>query len=118
MVLVLPVVCLNAVCTQISSVVPSVPPGNYYLRIEPEGETFHRPISYVVTLKRDVPQISFFGIASLALVIPAAFLTWRAMSFEHLRWAESDYGKAPDDGSVLSTAQNLTDSFRHRGENE
>ncbi len=99
-------------------VVPSVPPGNYYLRIEPEGEPFRGPISYIVTLKRDVPQISFFGIALVALLIPAAFLTWRAMSFEHLRWAESDYGKAPDDGSMLSTVQNLGDSFKHSGDDE
>ena len=97
-------------------VVPSVPAGNYYLRIEPESEPAHGPISYTVRIKRDVPQISFFGIALVALLIPAAFLTWRAMSFEHLRWAESDYGKAPDDGSVLSAVQNLGDSFKNSGD--
>ncbi len=101
-----------------SVVVPSVPPGNYYLRIEPEGEPFHSPISYTVTLKRDVPQISFFGFALLALLIPAAFLTWRAMSFEHLRWAESDYGKAPDDGSAVSTVENLGGLFKNPGDGE
>ena len=101
-----------------SVVIPSVPPGNYYLRIEPESEPAHGNISYTVTVKRDVPQISFFGLALLALLIPAAFLTWRAMSFEHLRWAESDYGKAPDDGSMLSTVQNLGDSFKHSGDDE
>ena len=99
-------------------VVPSVPPGNYYLRIEPEGEPFRGPISYIVTLKRDVPQISFFGLALGALLLPAVFLTWRAMSFEHLRWAESDYGKPPDDGSVLSSVGNIADSLRHSGDDE
>lgn len=99
-------------------VVPSVPPGHYYLRIEPEGERFHQSISYTVTVKRDVPQISFFGFALLALLIPAAFMTWRAMSFEHLRWAESDYGKAPDDGSMLSAVESFTDSIRNSGERE
>lgn len=94
-------------------VVPSVPRGSYYLRIEPEGEHFHGPITYTVTLKRDVPQLSFFGIALLALLIPAGFLTWRAMSFEHLRWAESDYGKAPEDGPRVSAVQSLTDSFKN-----
>ncbi len=101
-----------------SVVVPSVPAGNYYLRIEPESEIFHGTIAYGVTVKRDVPQISFIGIALLALLIPAAFLTWRAMSFEHLRWAESDYGKAPDDGSMLSTIENLRDTFKNSGGSE
>jgi len=101
-----------------SVAVPSVPPGNYYLRIEPESEPSQGPISYIVTIKRDVPQISFFGIALLALLIPAAFLTWRAMSFEHLRWAESDYGKAPDDGSMLSMVQNIGDSIKNSGDRE
>src|SRR5205814_4843122 len=99
-------------------VVPSVPSGSYYLRVEPETELHHGNIAYTVTVKRDVPQISFFGIALLALLIPAVFLTWRAMSFEHVRWAESDYGKAPDDGSMLSTVQNLGDSFKHSGDDE
>jgi hypothetical protein len=37
------------------------------------------------------------------------------MSFEHLRWAESDYGKAPDDGSILSAVDNFTDSIKNSG---
>ena len=82
-------------------VVPSVPPGNYYFRVEPESEIARGPISYTITAKRDVPQASFFGIALLALLIPAALLTWRSMNFEHLRWAESDYAPADSDGSVL-----------------
>jgi len=41
---------------------------------------------------RDVPQFSFFGIAALAILIPAGVITWKFMNFEHLRWAESDYG--------------------------
>jgi uncharacterized protein DUF4178 len=95
-------------------VVPSVPPGTYYLRIEPESDPYHGTITYSVALKRDVPQMSFFGLAVLALLLPAAFLTWRSLSFEHLRWAESDYGKAPDDGSLLSTIENL----KRSGEDE
>jgi hypothetical protein len=88
--------------------VPSIPPGNYYLRIEPESEARLGEISYTVSLKRDVPQLSFFGFGLLALLIPAAFITWRAMNFEHLRWAESDYGTPPDDGSLMGTLENLT----------
>ena len=92
--------------------VPSVPPGTYYLRVEPEGDPHSGIIPYTITLKRDVPQLSFLGLAALALLLPAGIITWRSMNFEHLRWAESDYGKAPPDGSLLSTVQNLTDSFK------
>lgn len=71
--------------------VPSVPSGNYYLRIEPESDFGRGTIWYSITGRRDVPQYSFFGIALLALLAPAALITWRSMNFEHLRWAESDY---------------------------
>jgi hypothetical protein len=93
---------------------PSVPPGNYYFRIEPESDPGHGDIEYSVAVKRDVPQLSFFGIALLALVVPPALITWRSMNFEHLRWAESDYAPPdsdndddstsdqPDEGSMLS----------------
>jgi hypothetical protein len=77
-----------------TAVVASVPQGHYYLRVEPESDRGHGSISYTITVTRDVPQLSFFGIALLALVIPAGLITWRSMNFEHLRWAESDYGSS------------------------
>lgn len=92
--------------------VPSVPPGNYYLRVEPESDPDKGLIRYTVTVKRDVPQAGFFGLALLALLIPAGLITWRSLNFEHLRWAESDYGSAPNDGSLLSTVENITDAFK------
>jgi hypothetical protein len=85
-----------------SVAVPTVPPGNYYLRIEPESDFNRGTIWYSITAKRDVPQISFYGIALLALLAPAGLITWRSMNFEHLRWAESDYaptGSDDDDDS-------------------
>lgn len=80
--------------------IPSVPPGTYYLRVEPEGDRGHGNIRYEITAKRDVPQFSFFGIALLALLVPAALLTWRSINFEHMRWAESDHApiESSDDG--------------------
>jgi hypothetical protein len=98
--------------TRDSVALPSVPPGNYYLRIEPESDPSRGTIYYTVTLRRDVPQASFFGLAVLALLLPAGLLTWRSLNFEHLRWAESDYGGAPDDGSLLNTGENVVDSFK------
>jgi len=74
-----------------SVAVPSVPAGRYYLRVEPEGDPGYGATYYSVTVKRDVPQYSFYGIALLALLLPAILLTWRSLSFEHMRWAESDH---------------------------
>jgi hypothetical protein len=71
--------------------VPSVPPGRYYLRVEPEGDPGYGVTYYTVTVKRDVPQYSFYGLALGALLLPAVLLTWRSLSFEHMRWAESDH---------------------------
>jgi len=85
-----------------SVAVPSVPPGRYYLRLEPEGDPQYGVTYYSVTVKRDVPQYSFYGLALLALLAPAILLTWRTLNFEHLRWAESDHppiklGSSDDD---------------------
>jgi hypothetical protein len=77
--------------TKDSVVIPSVPAGHYYLRIEPEVDAAHAPISYSVEVKRDVPVLGFFGIAFLALLIPAIAITWRSISFERARWSESDH---------------------------
>ncbi len=72
-------------------IVPSVPAGHYYLRIEPEVDPKHPPIAYSVEVKRDVPVLGFFGIALLALLLPAIAITWRSINFERMRWAESDH---------------------------
>jgi hypothetical protein len=76
-------------------VVPSVPPGQYYLRIEPEADTVHPPVTYTVEVRRDVPVSSFYGIGFLALLIPAILITWRSASFEKSRWSESDHPHSP-----------------------
>jgi hypothetical protein len=71
--------------------VPSVPAGHYYLRIEPEADARHPNISYSVSVRRDVPVLGFFGWGLLILFIPVVLLTFRAISFERSRWAESDH---------------------------
>lgn len=73
-----------------SAAVPAVPPGRYYLRIEPESQRGFKPITYSVTVARDVPQFGIFGVAFIVLLVPAVVLTWRRINFEHRRWAESD----------------------------
>jgi hypothetical protein len=74
-----------------SVVVPGVPPGHYYLRIEPETTPRHPNISYNVDVKRDVPVSMFFVLAFLALLVPAVLISFRALAFERSRWSESDH---------------------------
>jgi hypothetical protein len=76
-------------------VVPSVPPGKYYLRIEPETAALHAPITYRVDVRRDVPVMGFYGLALLALLLPALIVTWRTVGFERARWSESDHPPTP-----------------------
>jgi hypothetical protein len=78
-----------------TAVVPSVPSGHYYLRVEPESDSSSGTVNYRITIKRDAPQFIFYGLGLLALLLPAGLITWRSMNFEHLRWAESDY--APEE---------------------
>jgi hypothetical protein len=78
-------------------VLPSIPPGNYYMRIEPEMDTAAariRPNSvvYRVNVIRDVTTWLFFFLGMLLLLVPPIWTTIRTVSFETQRWAESDYG--------------------------
>jgi uncharacterized protein DUF4178 len=77
--------------TKDTVIIPSVPAGHYYLRIEPEVDPQHGFFVYSVAVKRDVPVLGFFGIAFLALLLPAIAITWRSINFERMRWAESDH---------------------------
>ena len=78
-------------------VVPSVPGGRYYLRIEPEGEAGRRSlVNYTLTVRRDVPSLALFIIAAGVLALPPIFVTWRSLVFERARWNESDYGEGED----------------------
>ena len=81
-----------------SVVVPSVPAGRYYLRVEPEGDAASRtPIVYSIQVRRDSPVWLFYGIAIGLLALPPLFISWRHHAFERRRWYESDYGGADDD---------------------
>ncbi len=74
-----------------SVIVPSVPSGQYYLRVEPEMETGSPFMRYELELRRNVPNYGFFGLAALLLLIPPALTTFCRGSFEAARWRESDY---------------------------
>jgi len=74
-----------------SVVIPSVPAGRYYLRIEPEVDPSLRSTPYSVTVIRDVPVFGIYGIAFLALLVPVVIISFRAYTFERSRWSESDH---------------------------
>ena len=77
--------------------IPSVPPGRYYLRVEPDMAPGARAMEYTLTLRRDVPRYSFFFIAALLVLVPPVFYSLRALSFEHARWQESDYASSGEE---------------------
>jgi Zn-finger nucleic acid-binding protein len=72
-----------------SVVVPSVPPGRYYLRVETEA--YSLPLSLRVTVRRDVMlwRIPLLGL--LLLLPPLAWCWLRRETFENERWTESDH---------------------------
>ena len=72
-------------------VVPSVPAGHYYLRIEPEADPSLPSMAYSVGVVRDVPVFGICGIAFLALLLPVVIISFRAYTFERSRWSESDH---------------------------
>ncbi|MCC6364001.1 MAG: DUF4178 domain-containing protein [Bryobacterales bacterium] len=79
-----------------SVVLPSIPAGRYYLRIEPEMDTAAarstvNSMRYQIQVVRDVTTWSFFFIGLVLLLIPPIWKTVRGGSFEQKRWAESDY---------------------------
>jgi hypothetical protein len=72
-------------------IIPSVPPGRYYLRVEPERGPEITPYSYTLTVTRDVPRLWPFVVALFLLVAPWVLAALRAVSFEYERWKESDH---------------------------
>jgi len=74
--------------------VPSVPPGRYYLRVEPDmndEDGKAHSVRYQVKVRRDVPYNPFFWIAGLLLLVPPIFVSLRAAGFEKARWQESSF---------------------------
>jgi ribosomal protein S27E len=89
-----------------SVVIPMVPSGTYYLRVEPQsgtgpqadplqppppGEANPPLFSYSLSVYRDVPRWSYFWILLGVLLVPPIFMSMQAGSFEHRRWSESDH---------------------------
>jgi hypothetical protein len=72
-----------------SVLLPSVAPGKYYLRVEPEMDA--GAVTYDLTLRHDVPNYTWFLLAFGLLLIPPIWYTVRARGFETQRWRNSDH---------------------------
>jgi hypothetical protein len=82
--------------------IPSVPPGNYYLRVEPEMDpsgSAAKAMSYHLTLTHDAPSFVWFLFAAALLLIPPVWYTIKAKAFETRRWADSDYAPGASSSS-------------------
>lgn len=77
-------------------ILPAVPAGQYFLRIEPEmapGATAFSPrlVNYEIEVKRNVPRYWLFWLAVPIVLIPPFLRLMAKASFETRRWQESDY---------------------------
>ena len=79
--------------------IPSVPSGRYYLRVEPEMNPQSKvAMHYEMIVRRDVPNYSFFILAAVFLLIPPLWVSIRSIRFESARWRESDFAPATSSG--------------------
>ena len=81
-------------------VIPAVPSGKYYLRVEPEKTAGSAFLYYEIVVRRDVPRYGWFWFVCLLLLIPPAITTFRIFSFESARWRESDYPPSSSGGDA------------------
>jgi hypothetical protein len=70
-------------------ILPEVPGGRYYLRIEPDSEA--RDVNYSIRVYRDVPRWSYFFYTVGALFVFPLMHWFRGRSYEIKRWSESDH---------------------------
>lgn len=75
-----------------SVTLPHIPPGRYFLRVEPEGDRTGKPVRYQVAVVRDVPTSLWFLSAVVLIAFPPITTSIRASAFEQRRWQESDHG--------------------------
>jgi hypothetical protein len=85
-------------------ILPRVPAGRYYLRIEPDMDTqtpsrltAGRSMAYEVIVRRDVPSLWLLFLVLPLLIVPPIVTSARSAAFEGRRWMESDY--APSSSS-------------------
>ena len=83
--------------TTSSTLLRSVPAGQYYLRVEPEGPVNGPAVPFALRVRRDVPSLLPYLLALLLLGIPPVVTLLRYSSFEGRRNQEGDYSSSDDD---------------------
>jgi uncharacterized protein DUF4178 len=79
------------------ALLPSVPAGQYFLRVAPEAEVPTPFLEYRIVVRRDVPTYTPYLIALALLALPPILFGLRAWGMESARWKESDYSSTGDD---------------------
>lgn len=71
--------------------IPAVPAGRYYLRVEPEGSRSSGPLNCRIAVRRGVPSAVPFVAVLLLLLAPPVVSALASWNFEVRRWSESDH---------------------------
>jgi Domain of unknown function (DUF4178) len=79
------------------AVLPSVPAGQYFLRVQPEAQVPTDFLEYRILVRRDVPILTPYLICLALLALPPIVMALRAWGMESARWKESDYAPEEDD---------------------
>ena len=79
------------------AVLPSVPSGSYFLRVQPEAQVPTDFLEYRIVVRRDVPIFFPYLIGLILLAVPPVLMGLRAWGMESARWKESDYAPVEDD---------------------
>lgn len=74
-----------------SALIPSVPPGEYRLVMDPAGEAPMTEVAYGLSVTRDVPVWSNFWLGLAGLLAYPAYRLLREHAFERQRWSASDF---------------------------
>jgi len=81
------------------AVLPSVPSGPYFLRVQPEAQVPTDFLEYRIVVRRDVPILFPYLAGLILLAVPPLLVGLRAWGMERARWEESDYAPSDDDDS-------------------
>jgi hypothetical protein len=79
------------------ALLPSVPAGQYFLRVAPEAQVPTDFLEYRIVVRRDVPTLTPYLICLALLALPPIFVALRAWGMESARWKESDYASSGSD---------------------
>ena len=73
---------------------PTMPAGQYYLRVEPEGPPNGPAVTYAIKVRHDVASMWPYLIAFVLLLIRPLWVWFRKVSFELAREQEGDYASS------------------------